>query len=73
MLFKTLRKQSVMHIPNIKITYEVKADSHAMLGRIAQRFNLPDESKALRCLLDYVALEGDWDELFAKVRCRRCG
>ena len=29
--------------------------------------------KVLRCLLDYAATDGNWDEIFGKVRCRRCG
>ncbi|MDA0340201.1 MAG: hypothetical protein O3B74_01220 [Proteobacteria bacterium] len=62
-----------MAMPNVKLAYEVKPDSHIMLGRIAERYGLPDESKALRCLLDYAAMEGDWDEIFKKIRCRRCG
>ena len=39
-------------MPNIKLAYEAKLDSHAMLGRIAESYGLPDESEALRCLLD---------------------
>lgn len=56
----------------VKLAYEVNADAHQMLETIAERYQLPDASKALRCLLDYAATDGDWDEIFAKVRCRRC-
>ena len=35
---------------------------------------LPDKSKALRCLLDYVEeKDSEWDEMFATIRCNRCG
>ena len=44
-----------------------------MLQTVAERYSLPDTSKALRCLLDYAATDGDWEEIFEKVRCRRCG
>ncbi|MCY4470131.1 MAG: hypothetical protein OXC08_15560 [Thiotrichales bacterium] len=57
----------------VKVPYEVMADQHAMLQTIAERYSLPDASKALRCLLDYAAMDGDWEEIFARVRCRRCG
>ena len=57
----------------VKMGYEVHPDAHEMLKTIVERYKLPDESKALRCLLDYAATDGDWDEIFAKVRCRRCG
>ena len=55
------------------VTFSINLDAHDMLKRITQKYKLADESKALRCLLDYAATDGDWDEIFAKVRCRRCG
>lgn len=57
----------------VTVPYEVMADQRAMLQTIADRYSLPDASKALRCLLDYAATDGDWEQIFAKVRCRRCG
>ena len=57
----------------IKITFEINVDSYEMLKTIKQRYNLPDTSKALRCLLDYAATDGNWDEIFKTIRCRRCG
>lgn len=57
----------------VKVPFEIHPDAYEMLVLIAERFELPDPSKALRCLLDYAATDGDWDEIFKKVRCRRCG
>ena len=56
-----------------QVQFEINPDTFEMLVRIAERYNLPDVSKALRCLLDYAATDGDWDEIFKTVRCRRCG
>ena len=56
-----------------KVTFEINPDAHDMLKKITEKYELADESKALRCLLDYAATDGDWEEIFAKVRCRRCG
>ena len=56
-----------------EVTFEINPDAFDMLKRIAERYKLSSESKALRCLLDYAATDGDWDEIFATVRCRRCG
>lgn len=56
-----------------RVIFEVYADSYDMLCQIAERYELPDASKALRVLLDYAATDGDWNEIFAKLRCRRCG
>ena len=57
----------------VKVPFEIHPDAYEMLKLVAERYKLPDESKALRCLLDYAATDGDWDDIFAKVRCRRCG
>ncbi len=57
----------------VKVPFEIQRDDYEMLRTIADRYKLPDASKALRCLLDFAATDGDWDEIFAKVRCRRCG
>ena len=55
-------------------TFEIYSDSEKMLGQIVDKYDLPDQSKALRCLFDYVEeKETDWDDMFATVRCNRCG
>lgn len=54
-------------------TFEVQRDLIAMLDQAVTRYNLADRDKALRCILDYVAEDGDWDEIFGKIRCLRCG
>ena len=56
------------------VSFEIYDDSEKMLDQIADKYDLPDKSKALRCLLDYVEeKESDWDEMFATIRCNRCG
>ncbi len=54
-------------------TFKVQADLLEMLDSAASKYNLQDRDKALRCVLDYVASDGDWDEIFGQVRCHRCG
>ena len=55
------------------VSFEIYSDSEKMLEQIVDKYNLPDQSKALRCLLDYVEeKEADLDEVFATVRCNRC-
>ncbi len=56
----------------LKVTFEIHPDSFEMLMRATEKHGLPDVSKALRCLLDYAATDGDWAAIFGKVRCRRC-
>ena len=56
------------------VSFEIYSDSEKMLDQITDKYDLPDKSKALRCLLDYVEeKESDWDDMFATVRCDRCG
>ena len=56
------------------VSFEIYDDSEKMLDQIVDKYDLPDKSKALRCLLDYVEeKETDWDDMFDTVRCNRCG
>ena len=56
------------------VSFEIYSDSEKMLEQIVDKYDLPDQSKVLRCLLDYVEeKETDWDDMFATVRCNRCG
>ena len=56
-----------------KVTLEINIDSDEMLEKIVEDYKLPDKSKAIRVLLDYVQeKETDWDDMFATVRCNRC-
>ena len=57
-----------------EVSFEIYLDSEKMLDQITDKYDLPDKSKALRCLMDYVEeKESDWDDMFATVRCNRCG
>ena len=56
-----------------EVTFEINTDSNQMLEKIVEEYKLPDKSKAIRVLLDYVEeKESDWDDMFATVRCNRC-
>ncbi len=56
------------------VSFEIYSDSEKMLDQIADKYDLPDKSKTLRCLLNYVEeKESDWDDIFDTVRCNKCG
>ena len=56
-----------------KVTFEINEDSDEMLNKIVEDYKLPDKSKLIRVLLDYVEeKETDWDDMFATVRCNKC-
>lgn len=56
----------------ISVSFEIYDEANEMLKSIAEKYDLPDASKAIRCLLDYAAKDGDWDEIFKVIRCRHC-
>jgi len=56
----------------VKIEVELNADMLALLDDAVKDYRLPDRSKALRCLLDWLAVDGDRDAVFKKIRCLRC-
>ena len=38
----------------IDVSFEINADADKLLEQITDKYDLPDKSKALRCLFDYV-------------------
>jgi hypothetical protein len=57
----------------ITVEFEIQPEALALVDEIVAAYDLPDRSKAIRCLLDYAAEDGDRDAIFGTVRCRRCG
>ena len=57
----------------VNLTFEIQEDQQEWLEDMATNYNLPDSSKALRCILDAAMEEGDFDKIFETIRCRHCG
>ena len=56
-----------------EVTFEIYPDMDNLLEKIVDDYNLPDKSKAIRILLDYVdEKDSEWDDIFATTRCNRC-
>tara|TARA_Y100000591_G_C21215767_1_gene397561 strand:- start:17 stop:205 length:189 start_codon:yes stop_codon:yes gene_type:complete len=56
-----------------EVTFEIYPDMDKLLDKIVDDYNLPDKSKAIRILLDYVdEKDSEWDDMFATTRCNRC-
>ena len=55
------------------VEFQDQKDLVKMLEYAADKYKLEDKDKALRCILDYIANDADWDETFQKIRCIRCG
>jgi hypothetical protein len=52
---------------------EIESDQLEWLKDMAESHELPDLSKALRVVLDHAMMDADEDDIFASIRCRRCG
>ena len=59
----------------IEITIEIEDDQADWITDNIGEFDLTDESKAFRILLDYAIEEVDRETLFSSdnIRCRHCG
>ena len=51
---------------------ELNEDHVAWLKEMASKYDLPDEHKALRCVLDFAMQDADPDTIFQEIRCRHC-
>ncbi|PPR56664.1 MAG: hypothetical protein CFH10_02284 [Alphaproteobacteria bacterium MarineAlpha4_Bin2] len=56
----------------INLDFKINVDSKKFLESMVEKYGLADTSKAIRCLLDYAASDGDTEEIFKKIRCNRC-
>ncbi len=58
---------------NIEYTLELKEDQYQYLTEMVDKYSLDDESKALRCLINFAIEEADHEEsIFDEIRCRHC-
>ena len=49
------------------------ADHRKFLKEMVEKYDLEDETKALRVLVTYTMQEGNLDDIFKRIRCRHCG
>ena len=62
-------------MPKDKATYpiELEKDMMAFMEQMTAKYELPDVSKAMRCLVNYVReVENARDDVFSEVRCLSC-
>ena len=58
---------------NVASTLELKEEQLAYLDEMAKKHNLPDRSKALRCLITFAMQEaGHEASIFTEIRCVNC-
>ncbi|MDG2054258.1 MAG: hypothetical protein P8J86_06085 [Phycisphaerales bacterium] len=53
---------------------EMTADQIAFLEEVISKYGLPDQGKAIRCLINFARDRTDLaDAIFAEMRCLDCG
>jgi len=57
----------------ISVEFQIQQDTVKMLEYAVEKYKLEDKSKALRCILDFTATDGNWDVIFKQIHCTRCG
>jgi hypothetical protein len=62
-----------MAVNKQEYTFELNDRQHQFLGRMVEKWSLPDEGKAIRCLIDYAMHESDEEQrIFEPIRCSGC-
>lgn len=62
-------------MPKDKATYpiELEKDMMGFLEQMTTQYDLPDVSKAVRCLVNYARyVEAAREDIFAEIRCDTC-
>ena len=58
---------------NVATTLELKENQVEYLDAIAKKHNLPDRSKALRCLITFAMEKSEQEaSIFTEIRCTSC-
>jgi hypothetical protein len=63
-------------MPKDKMVYSVELEKDMMqfMEQMVTKYQLPDVSKAVRCLINYARdVEEVQDDIFAEIRCLNCG
>lgn len=54
-------------------TVEMEADMMTFMEQMVEKYDLPDVSKAMRCLVNYArGVESARDDIFEEIRCYHC-
>ena len=55
-------------------SFEMTAEQLAFLDEVVSKYGLPDQGKAIRCLINFARDRNDLaDAIFAEMRCMDCG
>lgn len=57
----------------INVDMEIERVQHEWLKAMARKYQIADESKVLRIVLDHARIAADQTVLFKTIRCMGCG
>ena len=63
-------------MPKDKALYSIELEKDMMefIEHMTAKYNLPDVSKTMRCLVNYAReVETAQEDIFAEIRCLNCG
>ena len=63
-------------MPKDKVLYsfELEKDMMQFVEEMTAKYNLPDVSKTMRCMVNYAReVETAQEDIFAEIRCLSCG
>ncbi len=59
--------------PKQSYSMELNPSMHTFLSEVSEKYNLPDTSKALRCLINFARENPEQhDTIFSEMRCMDC-
>ena len=55
-------------------SFELEKDTMQFIEEMTAKYNLPDVSKTMRCMVNYAReVETAQEDIFAEIRCLSCG
>ncbi len=55
-------------------SFELEKDMMVFIEEMTAKYNLPDVSKTMRCMVNYAReVETAQEDIFAEIRCLNCG
>jgi hypothetical protein len=58
--------------PKVEAVYELNPGQVDWIKQMAEKYDLDDQNKALRVIIDYVLTEADESSVFEDIRCLYC-
>ena len=73
-LFNSFNEECKMPKDKAVYSIELEKDMMEFIEQMTAKYNLPDVSKTMRCMVNYAReVETAQEDIFAEIRCLSCG